>query len=261
MVYHSAIKVEQNTKTTCGAAVLPLKTQTPGPAQHIFEGQDIVDEAIHLFRSNVLFRKYDVQGPADRTLLYLTLYINACLKSKSESQGKGTLSTHTHTHTHAGEVSQPFSFFQASKQHEMNKKCPMERSRTNEHPAPSTTNTPLPSFFLSFFLSLLMNMNASLPHSLLTGTAGLKTKTLARKELSVLGGESFKIPGEVGFALGGFMFAPTTKEEGDLFRGYIKQCREEVNNRLLDFAFRQENEPDKYWYAFAKKTFMNKNLS
>ena len=89
----------------------------------------------------------------------------------------------------------------------------------------------------------------------------MKTKALARKELSALNSEPFKIPGEVGFALGGFMFAPASKEEGDLFRGYIKQCREEVNNRILDFAFRDENTPDKYWYAFAKKTFMNKNLS
>ena len=37
---------------------------------------DIVDEAIYLFRANVLFRNFEVQGSADRTLIYLTLLIH-----------------------------------------------------------------------------------------------------------------------------------------------------------------------------------------
>ena len=173
MVYHCSIAVDGTTKVACGTAILPLKTQTAGPAPHVFEGQDVVDEAIYLFRSNVLFRKFDVKGPADRTLIYLTLYINACLKA----------------------------------------------------------------------------------------TADAKTKDQAKKLLDSLLQERFRIPGETGFALGGFMFAPKTTEEGELFRGYMKQCREEVNNRILDFCFKKDGTPDKYWYAFAKKTFMNKNLS
>ncbi len=133
----------------------------------------MIDEAIYLFRSNVLFRKYDVQGPADRTLLYLTLYINGCLK---ETEGK-------------------------------------------------------------------------------------RSKEEAKKVLDAYASQRFKIPGEVGFALGGFMAAPKDAAEGELFRGYMKQCREEVNERILDFCFKKDGTPDKFWYAFAKKTFMNKRLS
>merc|ERR1712060_315832 len=43
--------------------------------------KDIVDEAIQFFRSNVLFRNFEVKGPCDRTLIYLTLFISATLRS------------------------------------------------------------------------------------------------------------------------------------------------------------------------------------
>ena len=47
MVYHCSIAVDGTTKLACGTAILPLKTQTAGPAPHVFEGQDVVDEAIY----------------------------------------------------------------------------------------------------------------------------------------------------------------------------------------------------------------------
>ena len=37
---------------------------------------DVVDEALYLFRANVLFRNYEVQGHGDRVLIYLTLLIH-----------------------------------------------------------------------------------------------------------------------------------------------------------------------------------------
>ena len=56
--------------------------QAKGPAVFVHE-KDVVDEAISFFRANVLFRNFEVKGPADKLLLYLTLYISACLKSES----------------------------------------------------------------------------------------------------------------------------------------------------------------------------------
>lgn len=41
---------------------------------------DVVDEAITFFRANVFFRNFDIQSPADKLLIYLTLYINVALK-------------------------------------------------------------------------------------------------------------------------------------------------------------------------------------
>lgn len=49
---------------------------------------DIVDEAISLFKANVLFRKYEVKGPADRVIIYLTLYISKCLNAIRDSHNK-----------------------------------------------------------------------------------------------------------------------------------------------------------------------------
>jgi len=37
---------------------------------------DICDEALNYFRANVLFSQFEVKGPSDRTLIYLTLFIH-----------------------------------------------------------------------------------------------------------------------------------------------------------------------------------------
>jgi actin related protein 2/3 complex subunit 3 len=49
---------------------------------------DVVDEAIRLFRANVLFRNFEVQGGADRVLVYLTLFIHQCLKRVEKKPNK-----------------------------------------------------------------------------------------------------------------------------------------------------------------------------
>jgi len=51
---------------------------------------DIIDEALRLFKANILFHNFEVKGFADRLLIYITLYISACLgklvhKSKGEA--------------------------------------------------------------------------------------------------------------------------------------------------------------------------------
>jgi len=41
--------------------------------------EDIIDEALNLFRANVLFRNFEIKGDADRVLIYLILFITECL--------------------------------------------------------------------------------------------------------------------------------------------------------------------------------------
>lgn len=43
------------------------------------ESYDCVDEILSLFRANVLFRNFEINGPADRMLIYGTLFISECL--------------------------------------------------------------------------------------------------------------------------------------------------------------------------------------
>jgi len=75
--YHSGFP--KDCASVCGLAMLPLKTKARGPAVCLDVGaseEDPVDEALRLFRANVLFRNFEVQGAPDRTLIYLTLLIH-----------------------------------------------------------------------------------------------------------------------------------------------------------------------------------------
>uniref|UniRef100_A0A7S3DGL1 Actin-related protein 2/3 complex subunit 3 n=1 Tax=Palpitomonas bilix TaxID=652834 RepID=A0A7S3DGL1_9EUKA len=81
MVYHSKFTDDQG-KTVCGCLMLPLKTSVRGPAPPADPAvEDIIDEVLFTFKSNILFRNFDIQGNADRTLIYLTLYITKCLQT------------------------------------------------------------------------------------------------------------------------------------------------------------------------------------
>jgi len=40
---------------------------------------DIIAESLDLFRANALFRNFEIQGPADRLLIYIILFIGDCL--------------------------------------------------------------------------------------------------------------------------------------------------------------------------------------
>lgn len=77
--YHSK-KNEEPVQEVCGCAISPLRTSMKGPAPQIEEGkEDIIDETLIYFRANVLFRNFEVKGPADKTLIYLTLFVVLCL--------------------------------------------------------------------------------------------------------------------------------------------------------------------------------------
>ena len=41
--------------------------------------EDIITEAINLFRANSLFRNFEIKGAADRVLIYLILFIGDVL--------------------------------------------------------------------------------------------------------------------------------------------------------------------------------------
>ncbi|EFC48429.1 P21-ARC [Naegleria gruberi] len=79
--YHSSFK-DAKCEVYCGTAILPLKTKVKGPAPKELDEnkEDIIDEVLKFFKSNMLFRSYQVESPADRTLIYLTMYTHFLLK-------------------------------------------------------------------------------------------------------------------------------------------------------------------------------------
>ncbi|CAM4667057.1 unnamed protein product [Leuciscus chuanchicus] len=94
--YHSSL-MDTDTKLVGNMALLPLKTQFKGPASKETKDTDIIDEAIYYFKANVFFKNYEIKNEADRTLIYITLYISECLKKlqKCSSRGQGEKEMYT----------------------------------------------------------------------------------------------------------------------------------------------------------------------
>ncbi|KAI3412007.1 putative actin- protein 2/3 complex subunit 3 [Globodera pallida] len=86
--YHS--KFAGGVSLVGNIAILPIKTACKGPAPKMDRSadEDIIDEALTLFKPNVFFRNFEIKGPADRTLIYLFLYITECLKKLQKSPKK-----------------------------------------------------------------------------------------------------------------------------------------------------------------------------
>ena len=79
-------------------SILSLKTSFKGPASRATnDGPDIIDEALQFFKANVFFKSYEVKGNADRVLIYLTLYIQECLKKIQRCQSKNEGSSQLQT--------------------------------------------------------------------------------------------------------------------------------------------------------------------
>ncbi|GBG30895.1 Actin-related protein 2/3 complex subunit 3 [Hondaea fermentalgiana] len=86
--YHSTLN-DDGGNVVCGMSVLPLKTSVKGPAPRASgSDEDIIDEAIKFFRANVLFASYVIEGPADRVIIFLTLFISQILKRMEKAGNK-----------------------------------------------------------------------------------------------------------------------------------------------------------------------------
>ncbi|GMT20247.1 hypothetical protein PFISCL1PPCAC_11544, partial [Pristionchus fissidentatus] len=82
--YHSKMETQLQTGNM---GLLPLRTTFKGPAPKT-DSEDIVDEALMYFKPNIFFREFEIKGPADRTLIYLTFYITECLRKLQRSPNK-----------------------------------------------------------------------------------------------------------------------------------------------------------------------------
>ena len=49
---------------------------------------DIIDETLRYFKANIFFKNYSIDGPADRVLVYLTLYVSQCLGELKKNPAK-----------------------------------------------------------------------------------------------------------------------------------------------------------------------------
>ncbi|KAK3606476.1 hypothetical protein CHS0354_041427 [Potamilus streckersoni] len=84
--YHS--QFTSPPKLVGNMALLPLRSQYKGPAPRETSDFDIIDEAIFFFKANIFFRSYEIKSEADRTLIYITLYMTECLKKLQKCANK-----------------------------------------------------------------------------------------------------------------------------------------------------------------------------
>merc|ERR1712110_254756 len=64
----------------------PITPHCPAPVEAGEE--DIVDQALDLFKANILFKNYEMESEVDRVLVYPALYIIECLKNLAKSPNK-----------------------------------------------------------------------------------------------------------------------------------------------------------------------------
>lgn len=86
---------DPNPRLIGNVPILPLRTKVRGPAYTLplpspplpayespdpdSESYDILDEVISLFRANTFFRNFEIQGHADRLLIYGIWFLSDCL--------------------------------------------------------------------------------------------------------------------------------------------------------------------------------------
>ena len=75
--YHSNFNTEQ-VEEACGIGLYTINPKDGYNAD--VSTHDIVDEAIQLFRANILFKNYKIAGAGDRSLIFLTCFIQKCLE-------------------------------------------------------------------------------------------------------------------------------------------------------------------------------------
>jgi len=101
--YHSSFNGVAGVAEVAGFPLLPIRSRgaaagqmTKGPAPLVeapagagaaaaagaepAADEDLVDEALRLFRANVMFRNFEILGAGDRALIYLCLFTHQCLK-------------------------------------------------------------------------------------------------------------------------------------------------------------------------------------
>ena len=76
--YHTA-QVQQM-ESIANLGFLALRGNTKGPSPKSSDDEDIIDDAIKYFKANVFFKSFVPENDADRLFIYITLWIQECLK-------------------------------------------------------------------------------------------------------------------------------------------------------------------------------------
>ncbi|CAN6636487.1 actin-related protein 2/3 complex subunit 3 [Trichomonascus vanleenenianus] len=83
----------------------------------------------------------------------------------------------------------------------------------------------------------------------------------AMRILNTLAVSPFSVPGDPMFPMNSLYMPPKDRNELDFLRGYLSQFRQELAARLIARIYAENSSaPNKYWLAFTRRKFMNKQL-
>lgn len=83
----------------------------------------------------------------------------------------------------------------------------------------------------------------------------IQTAADASRQMQIKAIKAFPCPGEGGWPLGTLFPAPADRTEGELFKAYFKQAREEMAERVIAKLYTEEGK-NKWWTMFTKRKFM-----
>ncbi|CAI5955749.1 unnamed protein product [Closterium sp. NIES-64] len=260
----------------CACPSLCECASSPSCSVCFLQETDIVDEAITLFRANVLFRRFDIRGPADKLLVYLTLYINMALKRidscPSEAEGiRLLINLGLEPFPIPGDPGFPslacLPHRPVAWKQVRGVACDVSRLKAHQpgvvsfwgcnmglQPLPILGN---PSFLL-----------ASLFAAPSTRLAWMQLQTVDALAPSYNPQLSSPTPNPYDFPSLRNRDAtdvPAECEGGDeqpaaaaeTLRTYLQSVREETSNRLLQLVYLPDGSPNKWWLSFSKRKFMN----
>jgi len=175
---------------------------------------------IKYFRPNCLFRNFDVKGGADRTLIYLTLSMQQMLRECERHKARAD-----------GEKAQWIGVSRDSK--EMDEMTRAMKVCLNVGPSAGAPGARPQAVSDARRAGLVRRRPETKP---------VITLVMKRRPL----GGMFPVPNDI--------------QEGETWRLYMKQAREELATRTLDVLYYADGSKNKWWNSFAKRKFMGKEL-
>ena len=222
--YHSKFNELEGVRSIGGVSILPLKAlNSKGVATHADENEkDVVDETLEYFRANMLFTTFDIQGDADRLLIYLTSFAAQCIKAVAKEKIATKEDGAKFLHGLA----------------------------TKRFPLPGDSNFlpglghffgkhNIPTQCTSARCCAVFFVGANLLFVFLRHSSSTLFFFRARKKKE----------------------KPSSKSNADFLKQYFQQLRQELTARLCERIFNEDGTPNKWWMAYSKRNFMGQKDS
>ncbi len=74
VTYHSQYCDQNAFDQPCGVPIIPYSNKAAYETK-FGPDQDIVDEALYMYRANIMFKNFKIMGPSDKLIVYLTCFI------------------------------------------------------------------------------------------------------------------------------------------------------------------------------------------